>query len=81
MYELTWEITGLHTSRVADESAAVVNLRFPSVYHFNNLTGKFIALIPCTVAHGKEFLGNILSLYATWSMLLGELAARLLFCD
>lgn len=50
---------------VADESAAVVNLRFPSVYHFNNLTGKFIALIPCAMAHGKGFLGNILSLYAT----------------
>lgn len=45
-------------------SAVVINLRFPSVYHFNNLTGKFIALIPCTVPHGKRFEGNILSLYA-----------------
>ena len=45
-------------------AAVVVNLRFPSVYHFNNLTGKFIALIPRTVAHGGRFQGNILSLYA-----------------
>lgn len=37
---------------------------FPDVYHFNNWTGKFIALILCSVAHGKTFLGDILSLYA-----------------
>ncbi len=64
MYELPCEIKVLHILCSAAESAVVVNLRFPSVYHFNNLTGKFIALIPCTVAHGKKFQGNILSLYA-----------------
>lgn len=75
------EIKALHTPCSAAERAFVVNLRSPSVYHFNNLTGKFIALIPCTVAHGKRFQGNILSLYAIWSVLQGEPAARLLYCD
>lgn len=60
-----------HVSAV--ENAVVVNLRFSSVYHFNNLTGKFIALIPHTVGHGKRYQSNRLSLYAIWSMLLGEL--------
>lgn len=73
MYELTCEIKDLHTP--------VVQLRFLSVYHVNNLTGKFIALIPCTVAHGKRFQGKILPLYAIGSVLLGEITARLLYCD
>lgn len=33
------------------------------------------------MAHGKTFLGDILSLYASQSMLQGEITARLLYCD
>lgn len=45
-YELICEIKDLDTPRSASGNAVVVNFRFPNVYHFNNLTDKFIALIP-----------------------------------
>lgn len=55
-----WSVSVLYNLCSADGNGFTLNLSFPNVCHFNNLTGKFIALISHTVAQGKRYWGNCL---------------------